>query len=480
MPEPSVAESSEEGAGAMRVFDSPLAPADSAARAQLERGVRGIDLAAAPVILPDFHHKQDLEMPSSIAVATRETIHPIFTSSSVNCGMALIALNHDAPPRKAIADFYRRVRERYPYPPTSRRELTVSEVVEAAARGAEFAADRFGISSDELERVEEGGRINLEPFGGEERLRGVLPLPSLMLSRQRFGTIGPSNHFIELQVVEELYDTPVAQRLGLRLGQLVLHYHAGGGVLAGQVGRLFGRRKKASRALRLQMAIQRPIYHFASARSAREIRARLQLYFSRGPKPVPRSGPEGRRLLLANAGAMNYAFAFRMATYANLRRLADQAFGRARSRLIVDSPHNSIYLEQVNGEPAVVHRHNACRAYPASRLPAGTAFGEVGQALLLPGTNQTSSFLCVAGDKAEGSLYSACHGAGTMIEDFRRRGLSGPDPKERVTLRFRYSGAEPEEVPQLDDAGVNAALEILAGNGLVRPVSRMRPLAVLT
>src|SRR5919198_3489575 len=95
VPEPSVAESSEEGAGAMRVFDSPLAPADSAARAQLERGVRGIDLAAAPVILPDFHHKQDLEMPSSIAVATRETIHPIFTSSSVNCGMALIALNHD-------------------------------------------------------------------------------------------------------------------------------------------------------------------------------------------------------------------------------------------------------------------------------------------------------------------------------------------------------------------------------------------------
>ena len=57
-------------AGPARVFDSPGAPADPDALSRLNRATALADLAAAPVVLPDFHHKHDLEMPSSIAVAT--------------------------------------------------------------------------------------------------------------------------------------------------------------------------------------------------------------------------------------------------------------------------------------------------------------------------------------------------------------------------------------------------------------------------
>jgi hypothetical protein len=67
-----------------------------------------------------------------------------------------------------------------------------------------------------------------------------------------------------------------------------------------------------------------------------------------------------------------------------------------------------------------------------------------------------------------------------MVERFERKGWSGPDPRGRSTLRFRYSQAAPVEVPQLDDRGVDAALAILTENRLVRPVARLRPLAVLT
>jgi tRNA-splicing ligase RtcB len=154
-------------------------------------------------------------------------------------------------------------------------------------------------------------------------------------------------------------------------------------------------------------------------------------------------------------------------------------FGARDVRLVVDSPHNSIYEEQVGGEWAIVHRHNSCRAYPASMMPPGTAFGAAGQALLLPGTHRTSSYLCVAQDGAERSLYSACHGSGTLIEQFATSGLSGPDPRHRTTLRFRYRQHEPVAVPQLDDRGIDAALAILTHNGLVRPVARLRPVAVL-
>ena len=53
------------------VFDDPSQlPADRDALTALGRRVGGADLAAPPVVLPDFHHKTKMEMPSSIAVAT--------------------------------------------------------------------------------------------------------------------------------------------------------------------------------------------------------------------------------------------------------------------------------------------------------------------------------------------------------------------------------------------------------------------------
>jgi tRNA-splicing ligase RtcB len=112
-------------------------------------------------------------------------------------------------------------------------------------------------------------------------------------------------------------------------------------------------------------------------------------------------------------------------------------------------------------------------------MTPGTTFAETGQAVLLPGTNRTSSFLAVAGENAQASLHSACHGAGTVISDLVRRGLSGDDPQGRSTQRYRYSDAAPTEVLHYDDNGVNAALDVLQRNGLVRPVARMRPIAVL-
>ena len=231
------------------------------------------------------------------------------------------------------------------------------------------------------------------------------------------------------------------------------------------------------------MAVQKPLYHLATARSYRQLRERLALYFSDGCPPVDRDSVEGQRLMLANAAAMNYGFAFRTATYAALKSIVHDVFGGGPGRLVVDSPHNSIYEEPVPGgvpgQTAVVHRHNSCRAYPAELAPAGTVFARTGQAVLLPGTSRTSSYLAVAGARAQDSLYSACHGAGTLVADFAERGLSRSHPAGHETLRFRYSDAAPARVGHLDDNGVNAALSVLVDNGLVRPVARMRPLAVL-
>jgi RNA-splicing ligase RtcB len=117
--------------------------------------------------------------------------------------------------------------------------------------------------------------------------------------------------------------------------------------------------------------------------------------------------------------------------------------------------------------------------YPASQLPDHPLFRTIGQPLLLPGTNRTSSYLCIPGDEPQRSLNSVCHGAGSTIKSFVQRGLSGRDPHGRVTLRFGYNGGGPVEVEQLDDRAVDTAIEILADNRIVRPVARLRPFAVL-
>jgi tRNA-splicing ligase RtcB len=463
----------------IRVFDDPDALAAPTVLAGLREAVDDADLAAAPVVLPDFHHKDDMEMPSSIVVATRDTIRPTFTSASVNCGMALIALDTEPPSLEAIGGFFRRLRARYPHPPRYRPELSSVDVLRCADEGARFAVDHFGLDPADLERIEMGGRIDTHPYGGMSRLRHELPWVSVQLSRLRFGSVGPTNHFVELQRVEEILDPWAADRLGVHVGQTTLHYHAGGGVLAGQLGRLFGPRKKESTPMRVQMAVHRPVYQLGGARSRSELQRRRSLYFSGRAVSASIREPEGARLMLANAAAMNYGFAFRAATYGSLRALAKRSLGVTGVRLVVDSPHNSIYEEEVGGRPAVVHRHNSCRAYPAALMPAGTTFGEVGQAILLPGTHRTSSYLCVAASGAARSLNSACHGAKTIVDDLERSGRSGLHPAGHSTLEFGYGTGAPLEVPHLDDRGVDTALNVLVRNGLVRPVARMRPEAVL-
>ena len=463
----------------LSLLESLDAPADERALSVLRDGVVEADLVAPAAVLPDFHLKDDKEMPSSIAVATRDTIRPTFTCCSLNCGMALVALDIERPSSEAISDFYEQVRERLPFPPTYRRDLTPAEVVRCAADGAPFAVEKFGVDPTALHAIEEGGHLDIERYGGVDRIRRELPWAVKQLSRIRFATIGPSNHFIEFQQVEEVLDPEVASLLGVAEGQVTLQYHGGGGTLPGQLGVLFGTRKRYTRPLRIEMAVQKPLYHFARARSIAELRRRTALYFSGGFPPVERDGVEGERLMLSNVMAMNYGFAFRVGVYAILTELLRKTFGDVGSKLVVDSPHNSIYEEELDGEAAIVHRHNAARAYPASRMSHHPVFSRIGQPVLVPGTSRTSSYLCVAGDGADKSLYSASHGAGTTVKDFAESGLSQRDPRGRSTLRFRYGNSGPTEVEQWDDNGVDEALDILRDDDIVRPVARLRPFAVL-
>ena len=114
-----------------------------------------------------------------------------------------------------MTEFYRQVAERFPCPPAWGRDLTRAEVLRAATEGADFAADRYGLGEAELDRIEERGRLGIDEFGGARRARKELPWIVVQMARLRFGNIGPSTHFLELQQVEEILDPAAADQLGL-------------------------------------------------------------------------------------------------------------------------------------------------------------------------------------------------------------------------------------------------------------------------
>ena len=131
----------------------------------------------------------------------------------------------------------------------------------------------------------------------------------------------------------------------------------------------------------------------------------------------------------------------------------------------------------MDGAPAIVHRHNACRIFPASELSDHPVFAGTGQPLLLPGTGRTSSYVCIPGNHPERALNSVCHGAGSVVGEFARRGNSTDSAARRSTLRFSYRAESPARVPHVGDAGIDAEVELLRDRGISRPVVRLEPFA---
>jgi len=160
-----------------------------------------------------------------------------------------------------------------------------------------------------------------------------------------------------------------------------------------------------------------------------------------------------------------------------LTQALDQVWGSAAglARLIYDAPHNGVWRERIGEQYLWIHRHNAARVTPPSRLPAGSIYRDTGHPVLLPGSERTSSYLCAGGEGAADTLHSAGHGAGHAVQ-----ALARPlDKAARFTRVYRYGSSSVEQRPQLDDNGVDRVLRALVSHDIARPVARLRPLGVL-
>ena len=437
-------------------------------------------LACPPVALPDLHLKPRLEAPSSLATATREHLVLGLTSPSPGCGMAL------AVTPLGEADLSAERLDRLfahlgaVLDPDRSSPAIGEEALDAVLlRGAAAWAERLGRSEALLKAIEGGGAA----FAPEEveahgpAILATVPAAFRPVARREFGLVGRGNHFLEVQVVEAVLDPATAAAWGLAVGQVVVLFHADSGHLGAIVGRLFAHRRKNSRRGRLiEWQIKLP-YHLRGLRSPGAAWSRARYFLPRRWLPIPADSEEGRRCRWALGAATNYAFANRLAVLAALEQALQAVWGERVGplRLLYDAPHNGIARERIGGQDLWVHRHNAVRVTPPSRLPPDSPYRATGHPVLLPGTHRTASFLCAGDEGAAHTLHSAGHGAGETALALGRP-LEAPDRRTRL---YRYRRGLVEESPPLSDEGVEAVVQTLHRWGICRPVVRLRPVATL-
>ncbi len=112
---------------------------------------------------------------------------------------------------------------------TGRIRLRSKEIDEVLTKGSRWAVNSgYGRKEDLLTTEERGEMPGAEPDRVSQRAkeRGT---PQL-------GTLGSGNHFLEVDIVDEIYEPEIARAMGIdRVGQAVLYVHCGSRGLGHQV-----------------------------------------------------------------------------------------------------------------------------------------------------------------------------------------------------------------------------------------------------
>ncbi len=322
--------------------------------------------------------------------------------------------------------------------------------------GSRYAVEcGYGVERD-LEHCEDHGCVVDAEVGHiSERalLRGI----------GQVGSLGSGNHFLEVQVVDHIYDEDIATAYGLRLGGVCVMIHCG----------------------------SRGLGHQICSDHVRIMQAAMPGYAIAVPDPqlacAPVTSREGRSYLGAMAAAANYGRANRQLLTVATRMAFATVLGVADLDLLYDVSHNLAKLEhhEIDGERRLlcVHRKGATRALPPGHPELPDRLGAFGQPVLVPGSMGTSSHV-LAGVEGGDAFHSTCHGAGrTMSRHAAIRRIRGRELREQlaaagIAVRAHSDRGLAEEAP-FSYKDVDEVVATCEQAGLARRVARLRPIGVV-
>jgi tRNA-splicing ligase RtcB len=416
--------------------------------------------------MPDFHQGYGFPI-GGVAAMRRDTgvISPGGVGYDINCGVRLLGtyLEQDeiAPYlRDLTAALYRAC----PSGVGGKGRVRVSEreLDELVTQGARWALKRgLARQEDPAHTEEQGCLAGADPSKVSARAKER--------GRPQVGSLGAGNHFLEIDVVEEVYDPEAAQAFGLWENQVAVQIHCG--------SRGFGHQVCDDYVRGLQSAVRK--YN-------------LQLP-DRELVCAPIDSPEGRDYYGAMACAVNYAFVNRQVLAMGVREAFEQVLAGKLDDLdlfqIYDVAHNIAKFEehQVDGRrmELCVHRKGATRAFGPGYEGLPADYRDVGQPVLVPGSMGTASYVLVGTHKALDLTFgSTCHGAGRVMSRTKaRKTVWGADlrqelEKQGIVVRAGSMKGLAEEAPAAYK-DVSRVVEVVHGVGIARKVARLRPLAVI-
>ncbi len=437
--------------------------------ASLEQAVNAATLPGVVghvLVMPDVH--QGYGFPIGGVAATRlpdGAISPGAIGYDINCGVRLLASRVELEAAGPVLDDLASALDAACPSGVGTRghhHLDERELERVCREGGEWARQRGWGTESDVARTEEGGFLDGADFssvGPRARERG----------RPQVGTLGAGNHFIEVEVVDEVFDDDAARVMGLAEGCLTVLIHSG--------SRGFGHQICTDYVKDFQGAVKR----YGIRLPDRELVC------------APLDSPEGRRYQAAMRCAANYAFANRQVLAHHARRAFAEALrGRSQSvhlHQVYDIAHNMGKIEEhvVDGErvEVCVHRKGATRAFGPGFAGLPPEYRPIGQPVLVPGSMGTASWVLAGTEGSmERSLGSTCHGAGrTMSRRQAKRSVHGSRLRRELEergIRVR-AGSMPglaEEAP-VAYKDVDAVVDAVVAAGIARRIARLRPVAVI-
>ena len=422
----------------------------------------------ASLAMPDIHWGYGFPIGGVAATRYPEgVISPGGVGFDINCGVRLLRTDlTEDDIRDRMTHLVDTLYSNIPTGVGSKGELRLNakDLDRVMVQGARWAVEHgFGDPAD-IPVTEESGHIaGADPasVGERPRKRGA---PQL-------GTLGSGNHFLEVQVVEAIYDSAAAKTLGITgIGQVTVLIHTGSRGFGHQVCDDY--LKVMDQAAR-KYDIQLPDRQLACA-------------------PLDRR--EGKDYLAAMQCAANFAWANRQVIVHWTRQSFESVLGRSWREMgmsqVYDVTHNIAKVEKhhVNGKQMTlcVHRKGATRSFPAGHREVPSQYQGIGQPVLIPGDMGRYSYLAVGGERSmELSFGSTCHGAGrTRSRSQAKKLLKGRDIRQELEERgiiVRASGGWRSLAEEASEAYKDVAdvVETAHDAGLSKMVARMRPLGVI-
>ncbi len=424
-------------------------------------------IVGCAMAMPDIHWGYGFPIGGVAAFDLDEgVISPGGVGYDINCGVRLLRTNlTDKEISGKMKDLVRAIFNNVPSGVGSSGKVRIDEreVKTVLNQGAQWALKRGFGWTDDIEHIESRGALEgADPERVYKR--------ALQRGRPQLGTLGAGNHFLEIQVVQDIYDREAARVMGIDdVGQIMVMIHSGSRGLGYQVCddnvKVLGRTTH-------KYGIQIPDRQLACA---------------------PIKSPEGRSYYAQMACAANYAWANRQCIMHWIRESFETVLGTPAEKLgmhlVYDVAHNVAKFEKhrVGDEikELCIHRKGATRAFAAGHEEVPEKYRSIGQPVLIPGDMGTNSYLLVGTELAMKETFgSTCHGAGRVmsrtkaLDKTRGRNISKELAEKGIYVMSASSEVLREEVPEAyKDIGM--VVDAVHKAGISRKVARMKPLGVV-